>query len=68
MAEARGRVRPVGHVRGDPVAAPAGSTWNGEPYRIIARNIRPDHLAILTDELGACSVVKGRGVNNPVAA
>lgn len=31
-------------------------------YQFIARNHRPDHLAILTDEPGACSVEDGCGV------
>jgi hypothetical protein len=36
--------------------------WNGEPYTMIARNHRPDHLALLPDEIGACSVEDGCGV------
>lgn len=35
--------------------------WNGEPYSAIARNYRPDHLAILPDLVGACSVADGAG-------
>ena len=35
--------------------------YNGEPYKGIARNIRPDHVAILLDEIGACSVEDGCG-------
>ena len=35
---------------------------NGVPYDGIQRAIRPDHLAILPDELGACSVEDGCGV------
>ena len=37
-------------------------TWNGEPYKAIARNYKPDHLAILTDTVGACSVADGAGL------
>jgi hypothetical protein len=36
-------------------------TFNGSRYSGIARNIRPDHLAILPDELGACSWADGCG-------
>lgn len=35
--------------------------WNGEPYYAIARNYRPDHLALLPDRLGACSIEDGAG-------
>lgn len=40
--------------------------WNGEHYIAIARNHRPDHLALLPDEVGACSMADGCGlrVNN----
>ena len=36
--------------------------WNGEEYMGIASSIRPDHLAILPDEIGACSIVDGAGI------
>jgi len=36
--------------------------WNGEHYVGIARNYRPDHLAILPDKTGACSVEDGAGL------
>ncbi len=42
--------------------APEGSEFNGVKYTHIARNYRPDHLAILPDQKGACSVVDGCGV------
>jgi hypothetical protein len=35
--------------------------WNGEDYVGIARNLRPDHLAILPDKTGACSISDGAG-------
>ncbi len=41
---------------------PQEGTWNGEAYRAIARNYRPDHLAILPDQKGACSVADGAGL------
>lgn len=37
---------------------------NGENYDGIARDYQPDHLAILPDSKGACSVKAGCGVNN----
>lgn len=36
-------------------------TWKGEDYTGIARNFRPDHLALLPDQIGACSVADGAG-------
>jgi len=36
-------------------------TWNGKAYEGIARNIRPDHLALLPNEIGACSWDDGCG-------
>lgn len=34
----------------------------GRPYNWVARNHRPDHLAVLPDQKGACSVADGCGV------
>jgi hypothetical protein len=36
--------------------------WNGEAYKAVARNYRPDHLALLPDQLGACSIADGAGL------
>jgi len=36
--------------------------WNGEAYKAIARNYKPDHLAILPDLKGACSIEDGAGL------
>lgn len=36
--------------------------WKRKPYEAIARNYRPDHLAILPDEKGACSIADGAGL------
>jgi hypothetical protein len=36
--------------------------WNGEQYTAIARNHRPDHLALLPGATGACSWNDGCGV------
>lgn len=43
--------------------APQDSAYNGKKYTHIARNYQPDHLAILLDDLGACSVRDGCGIN-----
>lgn len=37
-------------------------TWNAEAYEWIARNLKPDHLAILPDKIGACSIKDGAGL------
>lgn len=37
--------------------------WNGKEYAQTARNYRPDHLAILPDKQGACSIKDGAGLN-----
>lgn len=42
----------------------ASGVFNSTPYTWIARNLTPDHLAILLDVKGACSVADGCGVNN----
>ncbi|MFW6121526.1 MAG: DUF2213 domain-containing protein [Petrotogales bacterium] len=36
--------------------------WNNEQYTAVAKNYRPDHLALLPGEVGACSVSDGCGV------
>ena len=38
--------------------------WNEENYVAVAKNIRPDHLALLPDAEGACSVEDGCGIRN----
>lgn len=35
--------------------------WNKEPYKAIVKNFRPDHLAILPDQKGACCIEDGAG-------
>lgn len=37
--------------------------FNGVDYQTIHRNLRPDHIALLPDKVGACSVMDGCGVN-----
>jgi len=49
--------------------APENAVFEGPegkqiPYRAIARNYRPDHLAVLPDQVGACSLRDGCGVFN----
>jgi hypothetical protein len=39
-----------------------GGDWNGKKYRAIARNHRPDHLALLPGGTGACSIADGCGI------
>lgn len=39
-------------------------THQGQEYHYIATNYRPDHLAILPFQQGACSIYDGCGVNN----
>jgi hypothetical protein len=35
--------------------------WNGEKYGAVAQNLQLDHLALLPDEIGACSIEDGAG-------
>lgn len=35
--------------------------FKGKAYKGIARNFRPDHLALLPDKIGACSIADGAG-------
>lgn len=45
--------------------APLGSHYKGKPYTHVARNFRPDHVAILPEgQVGACSIRDGCGVHN----
>jgi len=36
--------------------------WNGEAYTAVATNHQPDHLAVLPDQIGACSIADGAGL------
>jgi len=42
--------------------AQEGAEWNGETYNSIAYNYRPDHLALLPGDRGACSWEDGCGI------
>jgi len=44
--------------------ATQNAEYNGVRYTHIARNYKPDHLAILPEQAGACSISDGCGVNN----
>jgi hypothetical protein len=37
-------------------------TWNGENFVMVATNIQADHLAVLPDRKGACSIADGAGL------
>jgi hypothetical protein len=37
-------------------------TWNGEAYNAEVVNMQPDHLAVLYDQKGACSIQDGAGL------
>ena len=37
--------------------------WNDKPYQLVDRNIHADHIAILPNEEGACSLSDGCGLN-----
>jgi hypothetical protein len=41
---------------------PPGTTWKGREIAAIATQYVPDHIAILPDQVGACSTVDGCGV------
>lgn len=41
------------------------SHYKGKTYTHVVRNIKPDHLAVLLDDKGACSVSDGCGINLP---
>ena len=41
--------------------------WNGTTYTHKVKNFKPDHLAILIDQRGACSLEEGCGVNNKLS-
>lgn len=43
---------------------PTEGEWNGEQYKAIAINHKPDHLALLPGEQGACSWADGCGIRN----
>lgn len=41
----------------------ANGSYQGKSYTHIAKNYRPDHLAVLPTQVGACSVNDGCGIN-----
>lgn len=50
-------------LRADYERAPSGASYNNKPYKYIVRNMQPDHLAVLPDQVGACSLTMGCGVH-----
>lgn len=44
--------------------AQANSVFNGKEYTHVVLDYTPDHLAVLPDSIGACSIKDGCGVNN----
>lgn len=40
----------------------SGGEWGGKVYNAEATNHQPDHLAILPDQIGACSIADGAGL------
>ena len=48
----------------DAEKADEGASYNGKPYTAVARNYRPDHLAVLVKTAGACSINDGCGIFN----
>lgn len=42
--------------------ASEGAVFNGEKYDYIAKSLKPDHLAVFVDKIGACSREMGCGV------
>ncbi len=46
------------------VKADEGAVFNGVPYEATATDFKPDHLAVLAESVGACSINDGCGVNN----
>jgi len=44
--------------------ASPSANHNGKPYQFVAKDYKPDHIAILPDQVGACSLQDGCGVFN----
>lgn len=42
--------------------APEGSNYNGKPYGHVASDYKPDHIAVLRNSKGACSIKDGCGI------
>lgn len=42
---------------------PGKGQFNGKSYDFTARNYRPDHMAILPNQIGACGIKDGCGLN-----
>lgn len=44
-------------------SVPIAGSWNGRDFAFVDQNIHPDHIALLPDEIGACSLKDGCGMN-----
>jgi len=44
-------------------SVPSVGKWNGKEYNLVDQNLHPDHIALLPDEVGACSLDDGCGLN-----
>lgn len=42
---------------------PEPGMWNGTQYTLVDRDLKPDHIALLTSQEGACSLKDGCGLN-----
>lgn len=45
---------------------PEPGVWNDTPYTLVDRDLKPDHIALLIDQEGACSLKDGCGLNRNV--
>jgi len=44
-------------------SVPKTGKWNDKDYALVDTNLRPDHIAVLPDDIGACSLEDGCGLN-----
>lgn len=42
---------------------PEAGNWNGKDFSLVDTNLRADHIALLPDDIGACSIKDGCGLN-----
>ena len=47
---------------------PEAGKWNDKNYSLVDKNLKPDHIALLPDEEGACSIADGCGLNRNAKA
>lgn len=44
-------------------SVPKAGKWNDKDFELVDQNLHPDHIALLPDEVGACSLADGCGLN-----